>query len=73
MTGSGSARIQHSFKIDMNEAAKLRAGEAFVIRQRYAIKVKVKAIGDVNQIDPQPEEKRRIKTQEAEKNEPPRL
>lgn len=73
MTGAGSARIQHSFKIDMNEVAKLRAGEAFVIRQRYAIKIKVKAIGEVVQTDPQLEEKRHIKTQAVEKNEPPKL
>ncbi len=73
LTGSGSARIQHAFKIDMNEAAKLRAGEAFVIRQRHAIKVKVKAIGEVVQADPQPEEKRRIESKKAKKEEPPKL
>jgi hypothetical protein len=40
-TGMGSARIQHAFKVDMNEAGKLRAGEAFLIRQRHACKLRV--------------------------------
>ncbi len=43
-TGMGSARLQHQFKIDMNEVAKLQAGEGFLIRQRHAAKVKVKSI-----------------------------
>src|SRR5207253_2892166 len=30
-TGLGSARVQHTFKIDMNEAARLQTGEAFII------------------------------------------
>lgn len=46
-TGVGSARIQHQFKIDMNEAAKLEPGEAFLIRQRTALKLKGPRIGRV--------------------------
>jgi len=46
-TGMGSARIQHAFKIDMNEAAKLQTGEAFLIRQRHAVKLKVSVVGDI--------------------------
>jgi hypothetical protein len=42
-TGMGSARVQHAFRINMNEAAQLLPGEAFVIRQRHAVKVKIKA------------------------------
>ena len=41
-TGAGSARVQHAFRVDMNEVARLQSGEAFFIRQRYATKVKVK-------------------------------
>ena len=58
-TGLGSARVQHAFKVDMNEAAKLQPGEAFLIRQRHAAKIKVRRIPDVAQVEPQPEEKRR--------------
>jgi Cdc6-like AAA superfamily ATPase len=46
-TGMGSARIQHQFKIDMNEAAKLETGEAFLIRQRTALKLKGARVGKV--------------------------
>ena len=60
ITGVGSARIQHAFKIDMNEAAQLRPGEAFLIRQRYTAKIKVKAIGKLNHIPEQTEEKRTV-------------
>lgn len=42
-TGVGSARVQHTYRVDLNEAARLQAGEAFVIRQRHAVKVKIKA------------------------------
>ena len=59
MTGTGSARMQHAFKIDMNEAAKLQPGEAFIIRQRHVVKVKVHAVGTVERIPEQPEEQRR--------------
>jgi hypothetical protein len=41
MTGLGSARVQHAFKVDMNEVAQLQPGEAFLIRQRHAAKFKI--------------------------------
>ena len=43
-TGLGSARIQDAFNIDMNEVAKLEPGEAFLIRQRRKVKLKVRSI-----------------------------
>lgn len=46
-TGLGSARVQHAFRIDMNEAARLQPGEAFLIRQRHVAKLRVKQVGDV--------------------------
>jgi len=52
-TGLGSARIQHAFKVDMNEAARLQPGEGFLIRQRYAAKLRISAVTDV---PPAPEE-----------------
>ena len=61
ITGTGSARVQHAFKVDMNEAAKLKPGEAFVIRQRHAAKVMVRAIGEVEPFEAQePEIRQRI-------------
>jgi hypothetical protein len=42
----------------MNEAAQLQPGEAFLIRQRHVAKIKVRAIGDVQPIEEQQEEKR---------------
>jgi len=60
-TGVGSARIQHAFKVDMNEAGRLEAGDAFLIRQRRAAKVKIKLVGDVQHIEPQrPETRKRV-------------
>jgi hypothetical protein len=53
-TGMGSARIQHAFKVDMNEAARLQAGEGFLIRQRYAAKFRVSAIKGVPDVPPEP-------------------
>lgn len=58
LTGMGSARVQHAFKIDMNEAAKLKPGEAFLIRQRHVAKVQVRQIEKVPHIEPQKAEKR---------------
>lgn len=43
-TGAGSARVQHQFRVDMNETARLKGGEAFLIRQRYAAKLRVKRV-----------------------------
>lgn len=51
-TGAGSARVQHQFRVDMNETARLKGGEAFIIRQRYAAKLRVKRV-DALAIDPQ--------------------
>ena len=50
-TGMGSARVQHAFRVDMNEAARLQPGEGFLIRQRYAAKVKIKQVGKLT-VDP---------------------
>lgn len=47
-TGMGSARIQHAFRVDMNEAARLQTGEAFLIRQRYAAKLHIKPVGKID-------------------------
>ena len=58
VTGLGSARIQHTFKVDMNEAAKLQPGEAFLIRQRHVAKIKVRRIEKIDHIEAQGEEKR---------------
>jgi hypothetical protein len=40
-TGTGSARLQDVFGIDMNEASRLRVGETFLFRQRYPVKLRV--------------------------------
>lgn len=58
MTGMGSARVQHAFKIDMNEAARLRAGEAFVIRQRHMTRIQVAQAGSAEPVPPQAEQVR---------------
>jgi hypothetical protein len=60
-TGMGSARVQHQFKVDMNEAARLLPGEAFLIRQRHAAKLKVRAIAPFAEVAPQ-EAQERVKT-----------
>lgn len=77
ITGTGSARVQHAFKVDMNEAAKLKPGEAFVIRQRHAAKVMVRAIGEVEPIEAQEPEVRtsisQTREQHTERKRPPRL
>lgn len=46
-TGVGSARVQHAFRVDMNEAAQLLPGETFLIRQRHAVKLRVKPVDPV--------------------------
>ena len=46
-TGMGSARVQHAFRVDMNEAAQLLTGEAFLIRQRRAVKLKVQPVAPI--------------------------
>lgn len=52
-TGMGSARIQHAFKVEMNEAGKLQAGEGFIIRQRHAAKLKVAQVTGVPPAPPE--------------------
>jgi len=51
-TGAGSARVQHQFRVDMNETARLKGGEAFIIRQRYAAKLRVKRVEALT-VDPE--------------------
>src|SRR5690606_26182209 len=46
-TGVGSARVQHAFRVDMNEAARLLPGAALLIRQRHAVKLRVKPVDSV--------------------------
>lgn len=67
VTGRGSSRVQHQFAIDPNEVAKLRPGEAFIIRQRHHAKIKVRAIEQVPHIEEQKEEMRQRKTTSVEK------
>lgn len=69
VTGKGSARVQHAYKVDMNEAAQQQAGEAFVIRQRHTAKIQVQQIGPVEQI-PSQEPQRRSVQEEAPKKAP---
>ena len=59
-TGMGSSRVQHNFRVDMNEVAGLKPGEAFIIRQRLASKFLVRPIGDVELIAEQPEMQRNL-------------
>ncbi len=72
MTGLGSARIQHAFKVDMNEVAQLQPGEAFLIRQRHATKLKMKAVGAVVPIAAQAAEQRWRQPEHQPKS-PPKL
>lgn len=55
-TGTGSARLQDVFNIDMNEAARLRAGEMFLFRQRYPVKL-LTALIDKNLLREAPPER----------------
>jgi Cdc6-like AAA superfamily ATPase len=52
-TGMGNFRMQHQFKIDMNEVARLGPGEAFLIRQRFAAKLKIAQAAPVPQAPPE--------------------
>lgn len=62
-TGMGSVRIQDSFKIDMNEAAGLPAGESFLIRQRRTAKFYVRPVPNGSaDAPPQDEELRQWQT-----------
>lgn len=46
-TGMGSARMQQTFRVDMTESARLQPGEAFLIRQRYSTKLRIRQVGTV--------------------------
>lgn len=46
-TGMGSARLQHQFKIDPNEVGKMTPGEAFLINSRYAAKIRVSQVNNI--------------------------
>lgn len=39
VTGVGTSRVQHQHRISLNEVARLQAGEAFLIRQRYSTRL----------------------------------
>lgn len=54
-TGMGSARLQDTFAISMNEAARLEPGQGFLIRQRFTAKVQVKQIPEI-EVEPEEEE-----------------
>ena len=75
VTGKGSARVQHAFKIKPNEVARQQPGEAFVFRQRYAAKIQVQRIESPDPVLPQ-EPQYRVVEEEApaeKKKPPPRL
>lgn len=59
----GSARVQDAFRINMNKAAQLPPGQAYVFRQRRAALVQVRQVGKVTQFLPQTPEKRARKAQ----------
>lgn len=52
MTGKGTVRVQDTFVIDPNEAAKQKPGEAFIFRDRHAIQLRFDMVGEVKH-DPQ--------------------
>jgi hypothetical protein len=60
LTGLGSSRIQHSFKVDMNQVAQLLPGEGFLIRHRYAVRFKTRMIGQVEPVEPQEQQMRQV-------------
>ena len=68
ITGLGSARKQHAFKIDMNEAGQLEVGQAFLIRQRHIAKIQIRQIEQPPLIEPQKEEKRQKKQRTKPEN-----
>ena len=69
ITGRGSSRVQHQFAVDPNEVARLKPGEAFLIRQRHHAKIKIRAIGEVPHIEEQKEEVRQKKVAPPKKPE----
>jgi hypothetical protein len=50
-TGMGTARVQHTFRVDMNEVGQLQPGEGFLIRQRHAVKFRVKEVKNIRVTD----------------------
>lgn len=46
-TGMGTGRVQHAFRVDMNEVGQLQSGEGFLIRQRHAVKLRVKPVSGI--------------------------
>ena len=49
-TGMQSARIQHQFKIRPNDVARVTPGQCYIINSRYAVKMHVARIGNI-QVD----------------------
>lgn len=52
-TGEGTARAQHTFKVDPNAAAQLQVGEGFLIRQRFACKLRIERVEPVPPAPPE--------------------
>ena len=71
MTGMGSARVQHAFKIQPNEAAQQQAGEAFVFRQRHMAKIQVQRIKSPEEAPLQEPQYRLVEEAPAKKKSPP--
>ena len=72
VTGKGSARVQHAFKIKPNEVAQQQPGEAFVFRQRHAAKIQVQRIESPDPVLPQEPQYRLVEEEApAEKKKPP--
>jgi Cdc6-like AAA superfamily ATPase len=71
MTGMGSARVQHAFKIQPNEAAQQQAGEAFVFRQRHMAKIQVQRIESPEEAPLQEPQYRSVEEAPAKKKSPP--
>jgi hypothetical protein len=73
-THLGTTRIQHAFKIDPNEVAKLPAGQAFVIRQREVAKIHVHRVATIPDVPPEPEYQKtpeKPASKKERKDEPP--
>ena len=68
VTGAGSARPQHQFRVNMNEVGQLKTGEGFIIRQRYAAKFRTKQVAAVVT---QPESVAQYPKPEKQKKQPP--
>jgi conjugal transfer pilus assembly protein TraD len=51
-TGAGSARLQHTFKVDPNQVRALRPGEAFIINRGLAMKARIHRAPQITQALP---------------------